>query len=173
MSGTFNSLFRQHREALIFAWVDEIYADRRTDLPTLLSYRELIEHLPDVLTELAGALDGAAQADEISLIVRRLSPHAQVRFRQGCLIDEVARELMTLRDVIIEFLWREGMSVADGDFWELRDALWRTDKFIDELIAQTLVIYAASLRPPVRTRTSRWPPPLRRLTDFPERFRQQ
>lgn len=172
MSSTFDALFRQHREALVFAWVDEIYADRRTDLRTLLSYRELIEHLPELLGELADALDSAAQAGEITLIVRRLSFHAQVRFRQGCLIDEVARELMILREVLIDLLWREGARVTNGDFWELRDAIWRTDKFIDELILQTLVIYAASLRPLVRTRITRWPT-LRQLTDLPERFRQQ
>lgn len=152
------------------AWVDEIYAERRTELPSLLSYRQLVEHLPELFDELAHVLDDAAPYSEIVESIRRLRFHAQVRFQQGALIDEVARELLILRDVINDFLWRNCCpSVTEGDIWELRDALRRTNSFIDELLAQTVLIYAASLRPNVRTRTSTWPPPRRRKTDFPER----
>ncbi|HYJ46323.1 MAG TPA: hypothetical protein VEV81_06880, partial [Pyrinomonadaceae bacterium] len=78
-----------------------------------------------------------------------------------------ARELMIFRKVFNDFLWRECICATQGDLWELRDALSRTDRFVDELIAQVVVVYAASLRPPVQTRTSVWPPPRRRRTDFP------
>ncbi|HEV2763704.1 MAG TPA: hypothetical protein VGV38_12055, partial [Pyrinomonadaceae bacterium] len=90
-----------------------------------------------------------------------------VRFQQGALIDEVARELIILRRTVTDFLWRDGVSATEGDLWGLRDALRRADAFLDELLAQTVLIYAASLRPNVRTRTSTWPPPRRRKTDFP------
>ncbi|MDQ3817823.1 MAG: hypothetical protein M3362_09045, partial [Acidobacteriota bacterium] len=61
----------------------------------------------------------------------------------------------------------EGSHATEGDVWELRDAQRRADCFVDELIAQVLIIYAASFRPPVETRASVWPPPRRRRTDFP------
>ncbi|HEV2707155.1 MAG TPA: RsbRD N-terminal domain-containing protein [Pyrinomonadaceae bacterium] len=165
-------LFRLHLDPLARAWVDEIYADRRTELPAMLSYRELVEHLPELFEELARLLDMAAPYGEIIESVRRFRFHAQVRFQQGCLIDEVARELMILRDVLGDFLWREGLSATNGDFWELREALRRTDAFVDELIAQVVLVYAATLRPNVPTRTSTWPPPRRRKTDFPRREEQ-
>lgn len=166
----FASLLTQHEDALIRFWVDELYAEHRTDLPSLLSYRQMVDHLPEMLDELAILLDRHAHPDEIAVCARRLRVHAQVRFQQRCLIDEVARELMILRRVLNDFLWREGLKATEGDIWELRDALRRTDIFIDELIAQVIVSYAASLRPPVRTRAAHWPPPLRRRrTDFPER----
>jgi hypothetical protein len=44
----------------------------------------------------------------------------------------------------------------------MRDALRLTTEFFDELIAQAILVYAASLRPIVPTRTSVWPPPPRR-----------
>ena len=169
MHGRFAPFFRQHEDALVRAWVDAVYAEPRTDLPALLSYRQLVDSIPEVLEELARLLDDEADARAIEVSVRSLRVHAQVRFQQGCLIDEVARELMILRRVLTEFLWREGLSATEGDLRELRGALGRLALFVDELIAQAIIVYAASLRPPVRTRTPHWPPPRRRRTDIPER----
>ncbi len=145
-----------------------MYAERRTELPERLSYGQLVDHMPDALGELSLALDRAAADAEILEAVRRLRSHPQVRFHQGGLIDEVARELIIFRKVFNDFLWREGFSATEGDLRELRDALRRADRFVDELLAQVVVVYAASLRPPVATRTSVRPPPRRRRTDFPE-----
>jgi len=168
MPERYATLLRQHEAALVRAFVDVIYTDRRTDLPALLSYHQLVDYLPEIFDELARVLDVAALDSEIGEAVRPLRMHSQARFQQGCLIDEVARELIILRHVLIDFLWREASVATEGDIRELRDALRRTDRFVDELLAQALLIYAASLRPQVRTRTSHWPPPRRRRSDFPE-----
>jgi hypothetical protein len=168
MPERYATLLRQHEAALVRAFVDVIYTDRRTDLPALLSYHQLVDYLPEIFDELARVLDVAALDSEIGEAVRPLRVHSQARFQQGCLIDEVARELIILRHVLIDFLWREVSVATEGDIRELRDALRRTDRFVDELLAQALLIYAASLRPQVRTRTSHWPPPRRRRSDFPE-----
>lgn len=167
MPQRFAPLLREHTDALTREWVDGVYADRRTDLAVMLSYRELVEHLPDLFEELGAAIDRRASYEELVEAARRLRFHAQVRFQQGCLVDEVARELIILRLVLTDFLWREGVTAAEGDLRELRDALRRVDIFVDELLAQALLIYASSLRPNVPTRTSVWPPPRRRRTDFP------
>lgn len=169
MPERFSLLFREHSDALIRAWADAVYADRRTDLPVMLSYRELIEHLPELLAELARLLDDDASYDEILDATRGLRFHSQRRFQQGCLIDEVARELFLLRDALNDFLWREVVEEAGGDVRKLREAMRRTNVFIDELLSQAILIYATSLRPNVPTRTSTWPPPRRRRTDFTER----
>ena len=166
MSKQFTTLVHQHEDSIIHAWVDEMYAERRTELPAMLSYEQLVDYLSDLMAELATALDLAATESEISEAARRLRTHPQIRFHQGALIDEVARELMIFRKVFSDFLWREGINATQGDLWELRDAHQRADHFVDELIAQAIVVYAASLRPPVETRTSVWPPPRRRRTDF-------
>jgi RsbT co-antagonist protein rsbRD N-terminal domain len=163
----FTQLIRQYEESIIRVWVEEMYAEHRTHLPAMLSYGQLVNHLPELLEELARLLDAAAGDAEILEATRRLRSHAQVRYHQGALIDEVARELMIFRKVLNDFLWREGISATQGDLWELRDALRRANRLLDEMIVQMVLIYAASLRPPVETRTSVWPPPRRRRTDFP------
>ena len=168
MSERFATLLREYEGVIIRAWVDEVYAERRTELPVRLSFGQLVGHIPELLEELAHLLATAATDAEITEATRRLRPHPQVRFYQGLLLDEVARELMLFRQVIIDFLWRESSSARQGSLSELRDALRRVNRFADEMIAQVIVVYAASLRPPVETRTSVWPPPRRRRTDFPE-----
>jgi hypothetical protein len=162
MPRRFSTLFRQRLDQLTREWADEIYADRRTDLATLLSFRELIERVPDCLEELARLLDERASAAEIAEAARRLRDYPQARFQQGVLIDEVARELMLLHDALSELLWQEAPGVVGGGEAELHDAFRRARLFFDELIAQAILVYAASLRPVVPTRGSIWPPPRRR-----------
>jgi hypothetical protein len=168
MSERLATLLREDEGVIIRAWVEAVYAERRTELPTRLSFEQLVAHLPDLLEELARLFDNGGTDAEIIEATRRLRAHPQVRFYQGLLLDEVARELMLFRQVVNDFLWREGLSARQGSPTELRDALRRADRFVDEMIVQVMVVYAVSLRPPVETRTSVWPPPRRRRTDFPE-----
>lgn len=162
MPRRFLPLFRQHLESLTRAWADAVYADRRTDLATILSFRELIEHVPDIVEELALLLEERAGQAELVEGARRVRGLALARFQQGALIDEVARELMLLRDTLSEFLWQHAPAETGADAPELREALRRATNFFDELIAQAILVYAVSLRPVVPTRGSVWPPPRNR-----------
>lgn len=169
MPERFETLIVKHEDAITRAWADRIYADSRTGLSTVLSYEQLVDPLPDLLEELARALDLGAGERELADMARRLRAYAQVRFYQGVLIDEVARELMTFREVFEDFLWREAFAVTSAeDLRRIRGALRRANRFVDEMLVQAVLIYAASLRPPVETRGSVWPPPpRRRRTDWP------
>lgn len=162
MPSAYGPLFRHRLDAISRAWVDEVYAERRTDLPTLLSFHELVAFVPEVCDGLARLLDEEATDLEIVAAARAARAHAQTRFQQGVLIDEVARELLLLREVINEFLWQEGPAGAEGGLRELSMALRRTNRFFDELLSQAVLVYAASLRPRVPTRDAVWPPPRRR-----------
>lgn len=148
-------LLREQRDLITHIWADEIYASDQTQLADRLSYRQLIDHLPSLLDELGGALDRAVGAVEISEAARRIRYFIHVRFQQGCLIDEVARELSVLREVINDFLWRESLATTERD---LRAVLKRANRFFDELIRQMIVVYAASSRPPLPTYASIWHP---------------
>ena len=165
MSVHYSSILRKHEEAIVRAWVDEIYADSRIDLATLVPYAQLVDHLPEMLDELGHLLDEGADEAEIREATGRMRSLPQVRFRQGAMIDEVARELMILRKILGQVLWREGLSAAGVDLRELRDTMRRADAFFDEMIVQVILIYAISFRPPIETRSSVWPPPRRRKTD--------
>ena len=162
MPDRFSKLLRRRTDELVRGWADEVYADRRTDLASLLTFRELVEHVPDVLEELASVLDDAAGRAEAADAARRLRHYFRTRFYQGALMDEVARELMLLRDTLNEFLWDEAGGVFEGDTRHLRETLRRANAFFDELVAEAILVYAVSLRPVVSTRGSVWPPPRRR-----------
>lgn len=174
MTQKFASLIKGCTEAITKQWIDGIYAERRTQLPSLLSYGQLVNHLPDILDELGCLLGNAATGEEIAEAARGLRAFPQVRFQQKILLDEVARELMILRQVISAFLWRE-VGIASGeDVQDLHNALERANRFIDEMITQSVIVYAASQRPPVSTRASIWPPPRRAaITKFPGSSKQQ
>lgn len=159
MPFVYGPLLRQHLDALTRVWVDEIYAERRTDLPNLLSFRELVAFVPEICDALARLLDDEATDAEIVAAARAARAHAQTRFQQGVLVDEVARELTLLREVLNEFLWQEWPAGDAGGLRELSAALRRTNRFLDELFSQAVLIYAASLRPRVPTRDAVWPPP--------------
>ena len=167
MPQQFTSLIRLHEDSIIRAWANAVYAEPRTKLAGMLSYEQLVDHLPELLTELSRILDQAADNREIAETSKHLRAHPHVRFQQGVLIDEVARELMIFREVFSDFLWQEGLFPGEQAIPQLRAALRRADYLIDELIAQSIVIYAASQRPAVETRTSNWPPPRRRPKDLP------
>jgi hypothetical protein len=158
MPRRFLPLFHKHLDPLTRAWVDAVYAERRTDLASILSFRELVEHVPEIMEELAGLLDAGAGASEAAEGARRMRGLAQARFQQGVLIDEVARELMLLRNTLSEFLWQQAPGLALTEARDMRDALRLTADFFDELIAQAILVYAASLRPVIPTRSSVWPP---------------
>ena len=64
MPQNFVTLVREHEETIVRAWVDGMYAERRTEIPATLSYEQLLDHLPDTLQELAWALDAIAKSVE-------------------------------------------------------------------------------------------------------------
>ena len=167
MARRFLPFLSTNLDTLTRAWVDSIYAERRTDLASILSFRELIEHVPEIIEELASLLDADAPVAEVEEGARRCRRLAQARFQQGVLIDEVARELMLLRKTLSEFLWQQAPGLALTEPREMRDAQRLTTEFFDELIAQVILVYAASLRPIVPTRTSVWPPLRRGRPDRP------
>lgn len=127
MSALFSQLFGQHLASLARVWADEMRADRRTDLPSILSCRELIEFAPEVFEEPGGALDRQSDKAEIAETARRLRVYALTRFQQGVLIDEVARELILMRAVLNALMWREAVEVTGGDMRELKHALGATN----------------------------------------------
>ena len=162
---SFASVLREGEGRIVRRWVEQLYQDQRTELSNFLTYEQLIEHIPEIIEFVALAIEEDYDPSEIIDGVRGLRSHAQVRFYQGALIDEVARELMLLRQVIVDLLWQEALIEPKPDLTKLNQSQWECNRVLDELVAQTLLIYASSMRPPAQTRGSIWPP-RRRRTDF-------
>jgi len=157
MNSFFSDLFEDRLDELTRAWVDAVYNERRIDLPRLLSFRELVEFVPELLDELGWVLDSGAGDAEVDEAARRLRALAQTRYQQGALLDEVARELMILREVTAGYLWREAPGASGGEV-ECGVLLPLLHRFFDEVIAQAILVYAVSHRPVFPTRDTVWPP---------------
>jgi hypothetical protein len=156
MYSDFAQLFDKHTESLVRMWADRIYADRRTDLTGILSYRALVEFVPELLDELVNLLNRASDEAEVAAAAKRLRVYPQTRFQQGILIDEVAHELSLMRKVLNAFMWREAEDSTRVELRELRSAFRLTNALIDELVFEAILVYATSERPRMRTRTSGW-----------------
>ena len=163
MSDSFASFLRLHHDSVVRSWVDAMYRDGRTELTERLSMEQLVNHLPEALDELATLVDHSASDAEIAEAAKRLRVHPQVRFQQGALMDEVAREFITLRSVIHDLFWKPEFLDTESRS-EARATLYTINRFLDELVVQTIIVYAASLRPTVETRISNWPPPRRKAS---------
>jgi RsbT co-antagonist protein rsbRD N-terminal domain len=161
------AVIRRREDLIVRRWVDAIYSDSRTELPGVLSFEQLVGPVQEMLDFLCGQFEGLLDEENIADDVRQLRAYPQVRFYQGVLIDEVARELIIFRKVLNEVLWKETAINTPEGHRVLKWALGQLNTFIDEMVIQTLVIYAANLRPPVETRASVWPPPRRQKIDFP------
>jgi hypothetical protein len=161
------AVIRRREDLILRRWVDAIYSDARTELPGVLSFEQLVGPVQEMLDFLCRQFERLQDEENIADDVRQLRAYPQVRFYQGVLIDEVARELMMFRKILNEVIWKEAVNNTPEGNRVLKWALGQLSTFIDEMVIQTLVIYAANLRPPVETRTSVWPPPRRRKMDFP------
>ena len=60
MPQQFSILIQKNEGSIVRAWVDEMYAERRTELTAMLTYEQLVDHLPDIIEELSQLLDHAA-----------------------------------------------------------------------------------------------------------------
>jgi hypothetical protein len=166
MPDRFTVLIGKYEEPIIRSFADEIYNDGRTDCRRRYPMSNSSTFCR-ILDDLARLLDAAAGDDEMIETARRLRSHAQVRFHQGVLLDEVARELTVFRRVFSDFCVAK-VAEKQENASEMCAALCLANRFVDELIVQAMVVYAASMRPPVKTRNSVWPPPRRRKSDFVE-----
>jgi hypothetical protein len=164
----FGTQLRRSGERLLRQWVDALYVSEHIKHPLRLSFEQLVEPIQDIFDVLGRLIEEEADLSRLEEDVRQLRNYGQVRFRQGVLIDEMARELMCLRRVVNDFLWRETAPTSIEATQALRAALKRANRFFDEILTLTLITYAASFRPPIETRSSVWPPPRRRKTDFPD-----
>src|SRR3954471_23446850 len=112
---SFASVVRQGEARIVRRWVEQLYQDQRTELSSFLTYEQLIEHIPEIIEFVALSLEEEYDSSEIADGVRGLRSFAQVRFYQGALIDEVARELMLLRQVITDLICQEALIESKQD----------------------------------------------------------
>ena len=127
-------LIKQERQTLLARWrqqVRELPSARHLDTPTLN------DHIPDLLEELAAALQ--SQSDQtISEVICEGSPpaHGRQRVKDGFDIEEVVAEYNILRDCLHDLADDNGLSLQGKPFHIL-------NRVLDGAIGSAVQTYAA------------------------------
>jgi signal transduction histidine kinase len=108
------ALIRSERAAVLQQWQDEV---RRLPSAQHLDQPTLIDHIPDLLDELASALERRAD-ESISDVVLEGSPpaHGRQRLADGFDIEEVVAEYNILRGCLHDLAERHGVRIEGQAF---------------------------------------------------------
>src|SRR5689334_16384263 len=86
-----------HREEVLRSWIAAVEREPKISASDNLTYTQLLDHLPELCTELAALLN---QPDAVSVKIeakRDAKAHGWKRWRQGYKLDELIRELCLVR----------------------------------------------------------------------------
>lgn len=127
---------RQHRDAIVATWCAEV-----ASLPSAASQgrRGIPDHVPELLDELARALDehaGGASLDQMAAV------HAKTRFAAGYDVREVVTEYQILRRIILETYAAEAVRTSEPPGSRFRAAS-RLDWMIDAAICDAVDRFVA------------------------------
>ncbi|MGF6374319.1 signal transduction histidine kinase [Paraburkholderia sp. RAU6.4a] len=100
----FANFIRAERGGLTRQWMHAVSADADLVEADKLTYRQLADHLPDILDELCRGLDAEDLERVETSIERDAKKHGKVRWQQGYRIEELVRELDLFQQVLFEAL---------------------------------------------------------------------
>jgi signal transduction histidine kinase len=143
----FGEFILAHREDITRHWVGAVDRSDRIDSSEGLTYRQLLDHLPEICVELANVLKqtGAEALPEDA--DRPSIAHAHRRWQQGYRLDEVLREFCIIRR---DFLgrWLAAFEEKRGPLNpHLRSRAKRlVHKFFDNIMIESAVQYVDEQR---------------------------
>jgi hypothetical protein len=138
MSEEIVRLLQTGHETIVRDWTERVSADRRINSDARLSYVQLIDHIPQIVSELRFALAAAPSGEGI---MREGREHGRQRWRQGYELKEVVRELTLLRVTLVEFLERYRGALPLKSPEELTRSFHRINVFMDDEIYKTVEAY--------------------------------
>ena len=104
-----SDVLRQHEKTIIEKWLGEVEAHAELSL-IALSNQERIDHLPELLGELADRID-AERDDPTMSAVQAASDHGKQRYRQGYTIPLLVSEARLLQRVLTATLQANLLSI--------------------------------------------------------------
>lgn len=140
-------LLRNGHDTIVRNWAEKVTNDRRVRSDERLTYLQLIDHVPEIVEELSGALASGEKPDGQLLEVAR--QHGRVRWKQGYELKEVVRELTLLRATLVEFLDTYQRALTQRGP-EVVNSYNRIAGFMDEEIYRTVEAYLEAHRDSVR-----------------------
>lgn len=143
MSDQISLFLQRHTEEIVRAWTEKVGADERVRSDARLSYAQLKDHVPHIVHELGYAL-ASGDAGDYTWIVKG-TEHGRQRWQQGYKLKEVMRELMLLRETILEHLGQSENVLNLHTVGDLARSYRKINLFMDEEIYKTIEGYLGTL----------------------------
>src|SRR4051812_29156250 len=125
-------------------WVTVV--DRSPDVPASddLTYRQLVDHLPELCHELGSILKRPDVPEIRDRAARDASAHGRKRWQQGYNLAELIREICLIRNDVID-VWLEVFERESHSFdQESRGVICRmVQRFFDDLISESTVQFTS------------------------------
>src|SRR5262249_40667164 len=140
-----------HRDQILESWIAAV--DMHPDISTSdhLTYTQLLDHLPELCTELAALLE-QPNAQEIKReAMQDARAHGWKRWRQGYKLEELIREICLIRRNFVD-TWLKAFAAADArfDFVAQTSARRIVECFFDNVIIQATVQFVEEHQETVR-----------------------
>ncbi|MGZ4964923.1 MAG: RsbRD N-terminal domain-containing protein [Limisphaerales bacterium] len=161
-----------HREQILQAWVAAV--DKHPDISTSdnLTYAQLLDHLPELCTELTALLKQPPDAQEIKREARQdARAHGWKRWRQSYKLEELIREICLIRRNFID-TWLKSFAAADVRFdFDAQNAARRVvECFFDNVIIEATVQFVEEHQEAMRQLNARLKPSVTGNAEFVQRI---
>jgi hypothetical protein len=147
----FGEFVLKHREEVLRSWIAAVERHPKISASDNLTYTQLLDHLPELCTELAALLK-QPDADQVKKNAKRdAKAHGWKRWRQGYKLEELIRELCLIRRDFIE-TWLPAFATANAhfDIESQNGAQQLVDRFFDNVIIEATVQFVEEHHQTVR-----------------------
>jgi signal transduction histidine kinase len=140
-----------HREEILQSWIVAVDRDPKISASDDLTYNQLLDHLPELCTELAALLKRPHAIGIKKDVKRDAQAHGWKRWRQGYKLDELIREICLVRRDFIDD-WLNAFAVANPafDINAQNGARRVIESFFDNVIIEATVQFVEERQQTVR-----------------------
>jgi len=160
-----------HREQIPQSWIAAVDQHPNISTSDNLTYTQLLDHLPELCTELAALLK-QPNAREVKREARQdARAHGWKRWRQGYKLEELIREICLIRRNFID-TWFKAFAAADVRFdFDAQNAARRiVECFFDNVIIEATVQFVEEHQEAVRQLNARLKPSITGNAEFVQRI---
>ena len=140
-----------HRDQILQSWIAAVDQHPNISTSDNLTYTQLLDHLPELCTELAALLK-QPDAREIKREAKQdARAHGWKRWRQGYKLEELIREICLIRRNFIDTWLKDFATVDKGFDLEAQNAARRiVEGFFDNVIIEATVQFVEEHQEAVR-----------------------
>jgi signal transduction histidine kinase len=160
-----------YREEIPQSWIAAVDQYPNISTSDNLTYTQLLDHLPELCTELAALLK-QPNAQEIKREASRdARAHGWKRWRQGYKLEELIREICVIRRNFID-TWLKAFAAADVRFdFDAQNAARRVvESFFDNVIVEATVQFVEENQEALRQLNASLKPKVARNAEFVQRI---